>query len=53
VSLRHDVFLGANVFLLSRVHNVTLLQDLHGERLGLFALQLHLKEQQSADPQKD
>lgn len=40
--LTHDVFLRADMFLLSRVDNVTLLQDLHGVRLRLLVLQLHL-----------
>ncbi len=40
--LLHDQFLRADVLLLSRVHNVTLLQDLHPKRLHLIALELHL-----------
>lgn len=38
----HDVFLWADVFLLSRVDNVSLLQDFHGVRLHLLVLQLNL-----------
>lgn len=48
VRLAHDAFLGANVFLLSRVDDVTLLQDLHGERLRPLALQLNLNNKQTS-----
>lgn len=40
--LLHDVFLRADVFLLPRVHDVALFQNLHGERFGLLTFELHL-----------
>lgn len=42
MSLLHDVLLGADVFLLPRVHYVALFQNLHGKRFGLLAFELHL-----------
>lgn len=44
VRLGHDVFLRADVFLLSCVDNVTFLQDLHSKRFRLLTLKLHLKK---------
>ena len=43
VSVGHDVFLRPDVLLLPRVHDMALLQDLHGKGLGLLVLQLHLR----------
>ena len=49
VGLLHDEFLRADMLLLSRVHNVTLLQDLHGKRLHLITFQLNLSTQERGE----
>lgn len=43
MSLLHDVFLGADVLLLPRVHDMPLFQNLHGKRFGLLTFELHLR----------
>lgn len=43
VGLLHDELLRTNVLLLSRIDNVPLLQDLHGEGFVLIALELNLR----------
>lgn len=42
VRLLHDELLGADVLLLPGVHDVPLLQDLHGKCFVLLAFELHL-----------
>lgn len=46
MSFLHDVFLGADVFLLPRVHNVALFQNFHGKCFGLLTFELHLNEKE-------
>lgn len=43
VGLLHDELFRADVLLLSRVDNVSLLQDFHGERFVLVTLELNLQ----------
>lgn len=40
----HDLLLRADVLLLSRIHNVAFLENLHGKGFGFFTFQLDLKE---------
>lgn len=42
----HDLLLWADVLLLSCVHNVTFLENLHCKRFGFFTFQLDLKERE-------
>lgn len=39
----HDLLLRANVLLLSCIHNMTFLENLHRKGFGFFAFQLDLK----------
>lgn len=45
VGLLHDEFLWADVLLLPGVHNVPLLQDLHGKGFVLITLELNLQRE--------
>lgn len=46
------MLLRADVLLLSRVHDVSLLQDFHGKRFCLFTFELHqFDSSESSDPQ--
>lgn len=40
----HDLLLRADVLLLSRIHDVAFLENLHGEGFGFFTFQLDLQE---------
>lgn len=40
----HDLLLRADVLLLSCIHNVVFLENLHGKRFGFFTFQLDLKK---------
>lgn len=46
VSPLHDLLLRADVLLLSCIHNVAFLENLHCEGFGFFTFQLDLKERQ-------
>ena len=48
----HDLLLRANVLLLSGVHDVAFLENLHGKRLGLLAFQLDLNDRQGEFSEK-
>ena len=49
MGLLHDEFLRADMLLLPRVHDVTLLQELHGKSLQLITLQLDLLTQERGE----
>lgn len=53
MSLLHDVFLGANVLLLPRVHDVSLFQNLHGKRFGLVTFELHLSKKNIINQERE
>lgn len=46
VSPLHDLLLRADVLLLSCIHNVAFLENLHCKGFGFFTFQLDLKERQ-------